>query len=50
MPAYVHVHSRLDLASSSSWKSSAIDVTITFIALCGPIAFVASSSGNEHQP
>lgn len=31
-------------------ESSHVDVTITFVALSGPIAYVASSSGNEHQP
>lgn len=38
------------LPAAAVGENSNIDVTVTFIALSGPIAYVASSSGNEHQP
>lgn len=50
MPAYVHVHGSLDLPAAAAGASSAVDVQRTSMALSGPIAYVASSSGNEDQP
>lgn len=50
MPAYVHVHGSLDLPAAAAGESSAVDVQRTSMALSGPIAYVASSSGNEDQP
>lgn len=51
MPAYVHVHGSLALpAAAAAGESSAVGVQRTFTALSGPIAYVASSSGNEDQP
>lgn len=38
------------LPAAAVGESSNVDVAIKFIALSGPIAYVASSSGNEHQP
>lgn len=38
------------LPAAAVGESSNIGVAITFRALSGRIAYVASSSGNEHQP
>jgi len=38
------------LLAAAVGESSNVDVTKTYVALSGPIAYVASSSGNERQP
>lgn len=38
------------LPAAAVGESNNVDVTTTFVALSGPIAYVASSSGSEHQP
>lgn len=38
------------LPAAAAGESSNVDVMIAFIALSSPFVYVASSSGDEHQP
>lgn len=50
MPALSMCTADWTLPAAAVGEGSNVDVKVTFIALSGPIAYVASSSGNEHQP